>query len=74
MVNDFNRHVWEGWTVQDFIEALQPQLDMIMNGQSWRKPIRSREELVKWCADNQPYYKQPVPEVVEHFCGRYGIR
>ena len=28
-------HVWEGWTVGDFIEALQPQANMIMSGRSW---------------------------------------
>ena len=69
-----NRHVWEGWTVLDFIEALQPQLDMIMAGQSWRNPIRSRAELEKWCADNQPYYKHSIPEVADYFADRYGVK
>lgn len=69
-----DRHIWEGWTVRDFIEALQPQLDMIMGGRSWRKPLRTRSELEAWCADNQPYYKEPVPEVVSYFADRYGIR
>ena len=67
-------HIWEGWTVGDFIEALQPQADMIMNGQSWRKPFQSRSELEAWCKDNQPYYKQTIFEVVQFFADRYGIR
>ena len=66
-------HIWVGWTVGDFIEALQPQADMIMNGQSWRKPFRSRSELEAWCKDNQPHYKQMIPEVVQFFADRYGI-
>ena len=66
-------HIWEGWTVQDFIEVLQPQVDMIMSGQSWRKPFRSRSELEAWCKDNQPFYKQTIPEVVSFFADRYGI-
>ena len=66
-------HIWEGWTVGDFIEALQPQADMIMNGQSWHKPFRSRSELEAWCKDNQPYYKHTIPEVVSYFADRYGI-
>lgn len=69
-----SRHVWEGWTVGDFIGELLPQADMIMAGQSWRKPFHTRAELEKWCCDNQPYYKKPVPEVVDYFTSRYGIR
>ena len=33
---DYLKHIWEGWTVQDFIDALVPQADMIMAGQSCR--------------------------------------
>ena len=69
-----SRHILEGWTVGDFIEALQPQLDMIMAGQSWRKPLKTRTELEAWCRDNQPYYKESIPEVVQFFAERYGIR
>lgn len=68
-----DRHVWEGWTVQDFIDALQPQADMIMRGESWKRPFRSYSELASWCADNQPYYKKIIPEVVRYFADRYGI-
>ena len=34
MAIDFNKHIYEGWTVGDFIEELQPELDMIQNGRS----------------------------------------
>lgn len=68
-----NREVWEGWTVRDFIEALEPQADMIMSGRSWHKPFRTREELKAWCGDNQPYYKKPVPEVVAFFAKKYRL-
>ena len=70
----FSTHIWEGWTVGDFIEALQPQADAIMAGQSWRKALRIRNELEVWCKDNQPYYKQTIPEVVQYFADRYGIK
>ena len=69
-----DKHIWEGWTVRDFIEALKPELDLIMTGRSWRKPFRTRKALAEWCADNQPYYKSEVPEVVEYFAVLYGIR
>lgn len=67
------REIWEGWTAKDFITALQSQADMIMAGRSWRKPFRSRPELEAWCKDNQPFYKQTIPEVVSFFADRYGI-
>ena len=73
MAVDLNKHIWEGWTVGDFIEALQPQADMIMEGRSWRRPFRSRAELETWCKDNQPYYKKPVPEVVDYFASLYRL-
>ena len=69
-----DRHIWEGWTVRDFIEALQPQLVMIMGGKSWKKPLSTKAELTKWCADNQPYYKKAIPEVVQFFADRYEIK
>lgn len=66
-----NRMIWEGWTVHDFIEALEPQADMIMNGESWKKPFRDISELRRWCCENQPYYKKYIPEVVEYFQKKY---
>lgn len=62
------------WKVIDFIEALKPQLDIIMNNNSWTKPFTNRKDLAKWCADNQPYYKKVIPEVVEYFCVTYKIK
>ena len=34
-----NKHVWEGWTVQSFIDELEPTFNMIMNNGSWQKPL-----------------------------------
>ena len=71
---DLNKHVWEGWRVQDFIDELEPQLEMIQSNQSWYKPITTREELKSWCMDNQPYYKRYIPDVVSYFAKKYGIK
>ena len=38
-----------------------------MSGNSWHKPFTSKEELKRWCMDNQPYYKKYIPEVVTYF-------
>ena len=71
--DEYNRHIWEGWTVGDFIEELKPELDLIMTGQSTYKPFKNKRDLAKWCADNQPYYKLEIPEVVTYFSVLYGI-
>ena len=63
---NLSKHIWEGWTVQDFIDELEPTLDIIMSGGSWQK-INSTEELKEWCKDNQPYYKKHIPDVVNYF-------
>lgn len=70
---DFKKHIWKGWTVQDFIEELEFSLDMIQSGKSWHKPITTRADLVGWCKNNQPYYKQQIPEVVDYFAEKYNI-
>lgn len=72
MNND--KHIWEGWTVQSFIESLSGGIDMIMKGQSWKEPFKKRDELKKYCMENQPYYKKHIPEVVDYFVGKYNIK
>jgi hypothetical protein len=66
-MGNLQRHIWEGWTPQDFIDELEPQFNLIMNGGSWQKPFSDKGELKKWCMDNQPYYKKYIPEVVDYF-------
>lgn len=66
--------VYEGWTIGDFINELQPLLDIIMSGLSWKKPLTNKDELKKWCVDNQPYYKKPVTEVVNYFAQKYNLK
>ena len=72
MTLNLDRNVWEGWTPRMFIEELEPELDQIMAGNSWRR-IRTREELKLYCIDNQPYYKKHIPEVVGYFAEKYGL-
>jgi hypothetical protein len=64
---NLDRHVWEGWTVQSFIDDLEPLFNQIMDGNSWQKPFASKEEIKKWCMNEQPYYKKYIPEVVKYF-------
>jgi len=64
---NLNRHIWEGWTVQDFVNNLEPLFNQIMSNNSWQKPFKDKAELKQWCKDNQPYYKKHIPEVFSYF-------
>jgi len=64
---NLQRHIWEGWTVQSFITDLEPMFNLIMSGQSWKKPFSSEADLKEWCRDNQPGYKKHIPEVFNYF-------
>ena len=56
---DYNKHIWEGWCVIDFINELSDRIKY--------QNFKTKQELKKWCMDNQPYYKKYIPEVVNHF-------
>ena len=56
---DYNKHIWEGWTVLDFINDLAPWVK--------NQNFKTKADLKKWCMSEQPYYKKYIPEVVEHF-------
>jgi hypothetical protein len=66
---NLQRHVWEGWTVQSFIDELEPMFNIIMSNsrEFGTNKFESDEELKKWCKDNQPYYKKHIPEVYKYF-------
>lgn len=59
MNKNLDRHIWEGWKVQDFINELEEIFHY--------HTFASGTELKKWCMDNQPYYKKFIPEVYEYF-------
>lgn len=56
---DNTRHIWEGWTVQNFIDELEVTFPY--------KTFKDKKELKQWCMDEQPYYKKHIPEVYNHF-------
>ena len=59
------RHVWEGWTVQDFIDALEYPFS--------NKKFKTKEEVKEWCKSEQPYYKKHIPEVCKYFTKKAGL-
>lgn len=70
---NLQRVVWEGWTVQNFIDDLYPLVDMIMSGESFIKPFKTKAEMIEFIKENQPYYKKSIPEVNDYFAKKYGL-
>lgn len=66
-LKDRSRHVWEGWTVGDFIDELEPTFKMIRRG------FDNHNQIKEWVNDNQPYYKKNIPEVTQHFVWLYEL-
>lgn len=71
---DFNKVIYEGWKVRDFISELEPQLNIIQSGMSYMKPLATKDELKGWCIENQPYYKEYISDVVKYFAQKYGLK
>jgi hypothetical protein len=59
---DRNKHIWEGWTVGDFID----ELELTYKYQTFE----SKSELKKWVKSEQPYYKRHIPEVYNYFLNK----
>ena len=71
---NLQRVIWEGWTVQNFIDELSIQIDMIMRGESFIAPFKTKKELAEFTKDNQPYCKRTIPEVNSYFAKKYGLK
>lgn len=70
---NLQREVWEGWTVRDFIEELSDTIDLIMRGESWHEPFKTKQELAYFIKENQPHYKKTIPEVNDYFAMKYAL-
>jgi len=70
-----NKHIWEGWTVGNFIDDIEPTFDRITSGSNqWMQTtFESRQDLKNWVKDNQPYYKKHIPEVYNYFLQKSGL-
>jgi len=54
-----NRHIWEGWTVQNFIDELEVTFPFVT--------FKDKADLKQLCKSEQPYYKKHIPEVYNYF-------
>lgn len=70
---NMDKEIWEGWRVKDFIERLEPLVDMIMYGEAIQKPFRTKEEMAAFVTNHQPFYKKRIPGVIEYFAEKYNL-
>ena len=66
-----DKHIWEGWTVGDFIDEIEPIFDMKMK--VIYHHFLSESALKKWVASEQPYYKKHIPDVYNYFLQKSGL-
>ena len=71
---NMDREVWEGWTVRDFIDYMEPLMDEIMLGRSLHKPFVTKTQMAMFVTSNQSGYKKKIPEVIEYFAERYCLQ
>ena len=60
-----DRHIWEGWTVNDFIKELEITFPY--------QNFKTKDDVKQWCKSEQPYYKKHIPEVAKHFIQKTGL-
>jgi hypothetical protein len=61
-----DKHIWEGWTVGDFIDDVEFAFDRCA-------PFQDKKSLKRWVTQNQPYYKKHIPEVYRYFLKKSGL-
>ena len=70
---NLKKHIWEGWTVQNFIAELEDLVEYVVN-KNHIKSITTKAALKDFCKENQPYYKKHIPEVVDYFAKKYNLK
>ena len=65
-----DKHIYEGWTVGDFIDDVEVTFNYRSKYSNFWK---SKEDLKKWVASEQPFYKKHIPEVYNYFLQKSGL-
>ena len=69
----FDKHIWEGWEVRDFIRYIENDLDRIMEyGQMYAEPaLHNKQELSDWIKGHLPYTIKAHRYVLKYFTDKY---
>lgn len=69
----FDKHIWEGWHVRDFIDYIENDLDRMMEyGQGYAEPIlKNKEQITEWIRSHLPYTTKALRDVSRYFIDKY---
>ena len=70
---DRDKHIWEGWTVGNFIDDIEPTFDMVNSGNAKNWSFPNKKALKSWVSGEQPCYKKHIPEVYNYFLQKSGL-
>lgn len=70
---NYSKHIWEGWTVRDFINDIEYSVDITINDYKSRGIVITKDIISRITSDQQPYYKRVIPDVVNYFCNKYNV-
>ena len=65
-----DKHIYAGWTVGDFIDDVEVTFNYRSKYSNFWK---SKEDLIKWVASEQPFYKKHIPEVYNYYLKKSGL-
>ena len=69
----FDKHIWEGWEVGDFIRYIENDLDRLMEfGYTFAEPrLKTKQELSDWIKGHLPYTTKAHRYVLKYFKDKY---
>lgn len=70
---NYSKHIWEGWTVRDFINDIEYSVDITINNYKSRGIVITKDIISRITSYQQPYYKRVIPDVVNYFCNKYNV-
>lgn len=70
---NYSKHIWEDWTVRDFINDIEYSVDITINDYKSRGIVITKDIISRITSDQQPYYKRVIPDVVNYFCNKYNV-
>ena len=63
----------EGWTIEMLIKEIEWEFRLIMNGESWKKPFKTKQDVQDWVADRLPNHKGAVKKITNYFVNNYSL-
>lgn len=70
---NLTKHIWEGWTVGDFINELSWQIEMIMNGNTTQKTFTNKRA-GRMVRVQSTILQEKIADVNNYFANKYCLK